>query len=186
MNVLIIDNYDSFVYNIVQIVRKAGHHVDLVENDRSCAVDPGKYDRVIISPGPGNPNNTSDRGSTLDLLKKIKKVPVLGICFGHQLLALALGAEVRQGTAVRHGEIDTIRHNGDSLYRDVPEEFRAVRYHSLVVEKSNSIAIDSVSLTDGTIMGFHSKDRMLYGVQFHPESYYTEFGERILNNFLVM
>ncbi len=186
MNVLIVDNYDSFVFNIVQIVKKMGHKVTLVENDRLVGVDINAYSKAIIAPGPGNPNNENDRGSTLELLLKNRNAQVLGICFGHQLLALYLGARVKLGGNIRHGEIDTLRHNGNSLYRDIPEEFRAVRYHSLVVEKSGGIIVDSVSTTDRTIMGFHSRDRRIYGVQFHPESYYTESGEKIIENFLVM
>ncbi len=186
MNVLIVDNYDSFVYNIVQIVKKLGHEVTLVQNDRISGIDPDRFDRVIISPGPGNPNDTGDRGNTLEFLAKLGNRKVLGVCFGHQLLAMYLGAKVKLGSTIRHGEIDTLRHNGTPLYRNVPREFRAVRYHSLTVERSEDIVVDSVSLTDGSVMGFHSRDNRIHGVQFHPESYYTEFGEDIIGNFLVI
>lgn len=186
MNVLIVDNYDSFVYNIVQIVKKLGHRVEVIENDRIGEIAGMDFDKVIISPGPGDPNNIQDRGRTIELLKKIGSKKTLGICFGHQLIALSLGARVKLGPTIRHGEIDTLRHNGGALYRNVPKEFHAVRYHSLIVEESDQIVVDSVSTTDGTVMGFHSRDNRMFGVQFHPESYYTEFGENIIRNFLVM
>lgn len=186
MIVLIVDNYDSFVYNIVQIVRKAGHTVELVENDRVDEIEVERFDRIIISPGPGDPNRSSDRGRTLELLARAGKRKVLGICFGHQLIAISLGATVKISPTIRHGEIDTLRHNGGILYRNVPERFKAVRYHSLTVEQSGNLIIDSVSMSDGTVMGFHSRDGRMHGVQFHPESYYTEFGENIIRNFLVI
>lgn len=186
MNILIVDNYDSFVYNIVQIVSKLGHNVRLVENDHLNTISIENYDRIIISPGPGDPNNEEDRGNTLELLRKAGNRKTLGICFGHQLLAMFLGAKVKLGTSIRHGEIDILKHNGNPLYVGVPERFRAVRYHSLIVEESNGIIVDSVSTTDGSVMGFHSSDNKIFGVQFHPESYYTEFGEYIIRNFTVI
>ncbi|MCL4335207.1 MAG: aminodeoxychorismate/anthranilate synthase component II [Candidatus Thermoplasmatota archaeon] len=184
MNVLVIDNYDSFVYNIVQAIGKLGHDVTLRENDDLNDVDPNEYARIIISPGPGNPTNPHDRGDVLEFLSKSVNAKVLGICFGHQLLAHHLGGEIKLGRVIRHGEIDLIRHFGGSMYRNIPEKFSAVRYHSLVVDAVPGAVIDSVSITDGQIMGFHSTDGKYYGIQFHPESYYTEYGERLISNFL--
>lgn len=184
MNVLIIDNYDSFVYNIVQAVKKLGHSVYLAENDSLDSIDPSGFQRIIISPGPGNPKNPSDRGRTLEFLKRAEGIKVLGICFGHQLLAYHLGGDIRQGRVIRHGEIDLIRHFGGRMYKEIPEEFSAVRYHSLVVRASEEMIVDALSVTDGQIMGFHSRDGQYHGIQFHPESYYTQYGERIISNFL--
>lgn len=185
MNVLIIDNYDSFVYNIAQIVKKLGHNVEIISNDELSDTDNGKYQRFIISPGPGNPMRKSDRGYLLEFLSRHRNSRILGICFGHQVIAMFLGGRIRLGEKIRHGEIDLIRHYNFDLYRGIPETFSAVRYHSLVSEKSDGMIIDSVSLSDGTIMGFHSADGSMWGVQFHPESYYSEFGEKLLQNFLV-
>ena len=184
MKVLIIDNYDSFVYNIKQAVEALGHSVEMKENDRVKGIDVNEADAIIISPGPGNPKYTRDRGSTTEVLELGRK-RVLGICFGHQLLATMLGCNVRRAESIKHGEIDTIRHFSSPLYRDVPEEFSAVRYHSLVIDPSASIIVDSIAKSDNSIMGFHTADNKTFGIQFHPESHFTEYGDRIIRNFLV-
>ena len=146
MKVLIIDNYDSFVYNIKQAVEVIGHKAEIIENDMVSVDDVKDADAIIISPGPGNPKYTRDRGSTPDVLILGTK-RVLGICFGHQLLATMLGCNVRRAESIKHGEIDTIRHFSSPLYRDVPEEFRAVRYHSLVIDPSASFTSSTLTMS---------------------------------------
>ncbi len=186
MRVLIINNYDSFVYNIVQAVQKTGAEVDVVENDRVGRLrDLGVYSSAIVSPGPGNPVNKSDRGDIVDFLSRFEK-SILGICFGHQLLAYYLGSGIRRSERVMHGDVDRIEHSGGPLYKGVPRSFKAIRYHSLEIEPSDGVVVDSRSTSDGAVMGFHTPDQRLFGIQFHPESYYSEFGETILGNFLVM
>lgn len=185
MKVLIINNYDSFVFNIVQAIEKSGVKVDVVENDRISRLgDLSSYSSAIISPGPGNPSNPSDRGEIFQFLDNFKEKKVLGICFGHQVLAHYLGSNIKRSSKVMHGDVDSISHHGSSLYRGVPKKFKAIRYHSLEIEPGDGISIDSVSDSDKAVMGFHSRDGFLHGIQFHPESYYSEYGETILNNFL--
>lgn len=183
MQVLIIDNYDSFVYNIKQAIEKLGHSVRVIENDRLTDSDLRGAERVIVSPGPGNPLNEKDRGLT-DRVLRIGESKVLGICFGHQLLGMMLGCKIRIASQIRHGEIDRIRHEASPLYLGIPETFDAVRYHSLVIEANDRIIVDALSLSDGSIMGFHTPDMMVFGIQYHPESFYTPSGEKILENFL--
>ena len=138
----------------------------------------------MISPGPGNPEIQSDRGETVEFLENSQPRKVLGICFGHQLLGFYLGSRIKLAGKVHHGYVDTIRHTGGKLYRNVPAEFKAIRYHSLVIEEEPSIVVDAVSSSDGSVMGFHSEDGRMYGIQFHPESYYSEHGLSVLENFL--
>lgn len=187
MKVLMIDNYDSFVYNIVQAIEKYGVSVDVVENDRISEIgDLGQYSAAIISPGPGNPLNESDRGDIFSFIDQFRGGKILGICFGHQVLAHYLGSGIKQSEAVVHGEVDLVSHTDSILYRNVPETFNAIRYHSLEIEPSDSIEVDSRSMTDGAVMGFHSRHGKMFGIQFHPESFYSEHGETILQNFLMI
>ncbi|MGP6207560.1 anthranilate synthase component II [Cuniculiplasma sp. SKW3] len=183
MKLLFVNNHDSFVYNIVQIAGNLGYDLDVRMNEDLNGVDPEKYDRVIISPGPGNPQNPRDRGQIMELLKRCINVKVLGICFGHQTIGYFLGSEINVMAKPLHGEIDTIVHNESPLYRNIPERFRAVRYHSLTVKPSERLIVDAVSGRDGSVMGFHDKEKQFFGIQYHPESYYTEFGENIIRNF---
>ncbi|MCL4330514.1 MAG: aminodeoxychorismate/anthranilate synthase component II [Candidatus Thermoplasmatota archaeon] len=182
MKTLLVNNYDSFVYNIVQVVRKLGFAVDVVENDRLDAHT--YYDRVILSPGPGNPLVKEYRGNVMEFLKANNYGKVLGICFGHQTIGIYLGSNVRLSHSLMHGEIDTIENSGDLLFRGLPTKLRAVRYHSLVIDRSPEISVDAVSERDGEIMGFHDHGERYFGVQFHPESFYTDNGERIIRNFM--
>ena len=187
MRVLIINNYDSFVYNIVQAVQKAGAQVDVVENDRVDEIkNLDEYSAAIISPGPGNPMNSKDRGDVFKFIDTFQRKKILGICFGHQVLAYYLGSRIKQSKAVMHGEVDDITHSGGPLYRNVPARFRSARYHSLEVDPGEGIVVDSRSASDGAVMGFHSAKGKMFGIQFHPESFYSEHGETILQNFLVM
>ncbi|MCL4451780.1 MAG: aminodeoxychorismate/anthranilate synthase component II [Candidatus Thermoplasmatota archaeon] len=183
MQVLIIDNYDSFVFNIKQAVEKLGHSARLVENDRVTTSDIHEADRIIISPGPGNPLLEGDRGLT-DRVLKLGEHKVLGICFGHQLLGMMLGCNIRIADRIMHGEIDHIKHETSPLYSGIPDVFEAVRYHSLVIDPCERVIVDAVSLSDGSIMGFHTPDMNVFGIQYHPESFYTREGEAIIRNFL--
>ena len=183
MQMLMIDNHDSFVYNIRQYYESVGVHTRIVSNDSVTVRDVKDADLIVISPGPGNPENTEDTGK-IEEMSDLTDKKVLGICFGHQFLGMILGSRIRKSGKPMHGEIDRIRHYGGSLYEGVPDEFKAVRYHSLVIEPADSIIIDAVSVSDHEIMGFHSSLGALYGVQYHPESFYTRQGKVILKNFL--
>ncbi len=185
MKVMVIDNHDSFVYNIVDMIRRTGAEVELFENDG--LPDPAyaaKFKFLVISPGPGNPLNPGDRGNTLDFISKTEFKKILGICFGHQLLGYHLGSGIYRTDRLYHGEVDTISNLGGGILKAISGNFHAVRYHSLAITPSSAITVDAVSSTDGTIMAFHSKDERIYGIQFHPESYYSEFGDIIIREFL--
>ena len=184
MKLLVVNNHDSFVYNIIQILGKLGNSYDVVNNEDADKVNIEKYEKIIISPGPGTPLNASDRGNVDILLDMAVDQDILGVCFGHQLLGMRMGSEIRVMEEPMHGEIDVMVHSDSPLYYGIPEKFHAVRYHSLAISGTDHIVVDCVSEKDGAIMGFHSMDMKRFGVQFHPESYYSEYGEKIISNFL--
>lgn len=186
MKVLMIDNYDSFVNNLVDYMRQEGVEVHVVPNDMLSSIDHEEYHAVVISPGPGNPMNPQDRGQIAEFFGKLENKKVLGICFGHQILAMLLGSKIKVSRKIYHGEVDTISNDGYGVFRDLPNRINVTRYHSLVVEPSENIVVDAVSETDGSVMAFHSVGGNITGLQFHPESYYSEFGHEILRNFLEM
>ncbi|WP_393971735.1 aminodeoxychorismate/anthranilate synthase component II [Oxyplasma meridianum] len=186
MKVLMIDNYDSFVNNLVDYIRQEGADVHVVTNDRLSDIDPEKYQAVVISPGPGNPLNPCDRGEIMEFFPLLKGKKVLGICFGHQILAMMLGSKIKISQKIYHGEVDRISNDGYGVFRNLPGQINVARYHSLVVEPSENIIVDAVSESDGNVMAFHSASGNITGLQFHPESYYSEFGHEILRNFLEM
>ena len=180
--ILIIDNYDSFTYNIYQYIASPDLQVDIKTNDKLA--NAGKYDGYIISPGPGNPVRIEDRGNLYEFIDNNRESKFLGVCFGNQILGYYLGCDIVLAKRIMHGQPDTIRHSHSLLYNGIPEKFTAIRYHSLVLSGGNEIVVDALSETDGEIMGFHSKDGRFYGVQFHPESYYSDYGKTIFKNFV--
>lgn len=186
MKLLIIDNYDSFVYNIVQYVGEMGIEPEIRKNDNLESLANTQFDKIIISPGPGTPENMKDRGEILDFIRCQKNAKVLGVCFGHQLLGLISGSTIYRMDKQLHGELDTMQHFDSPLYDGIPQEFRAVRYHSLAVEGNGNLVVDCRSKSDGSVMGFHTEDKKFFGIQYHPESFYSEFGKEILTNFMVM
>jgi len=187
--VLIIDNYDSFVYNLVHVLAELGARSLVVRNDEITVEGALRLrpDRVIISPGPGSPLNPRDVGVSPALVREAARrdIPVLGVCMGHQVVAAAYGARIRRAKRIMHGKTDTVVHYGGPLYRGVPREFTAMRYHSLVAdEPPEELEVTARSKTDGEIMGLRHRDHPVHGVQFHPESIGTPEGPRILRNFL--
>ncbi len=186
MTLLIIDNYDSFVYNIVQYIGEMGYEFEIRRNDDLGDLDHKNFEKIILSPGPGNPEIPADRGEVLEFLKLHKNAKILGICFGHQLLGLASGSKIIRMKRQYHGELDSMKHGESALYTNIPEVFTAIRYHSLSITASEKIVIDCFSQSDQSVMGFHSKDDKYFGIQFHPESFYSEYGRQILSNFMVM
>ncbi|MDP8023699.1 MAG: aminodeoxychorismate/anthranilate synthase component II [Conexivisphaerales archaeon] len=185
---LIIDNYDSFVYNIAQYVGELGSTAIVVRNDEISvkAVERINPDRIIISPGPGSPERKEDSGIVIDLIRVIgRRVPLLGICFGHQAIGVAYGAKMKSAKKIMHGKIDKIRHLSNSpIYQGINSEFTATRYHSLVLyDVIDPLEVDAISLDDNEIMGIHHKEYRIYGTQFHPESIGTSVGKKILYNF---
>jgi anthranilate synthase component 2 len=180
--ILIIDNFDSFVYNIYQYISSPDVHVDVKTNNDIQNVE--GYDGYIISPGPGNPENPDDRGNLYEFIDRNRSSKFLGVCFGNQILGYYLGSDIVLSKRLMHGQPDIIVHGDSQLYTNIPEKFTAIRYHSLVLAGSKNIIVDAHSQSDNEIMGFHSRDGRFFGVQFHPESYYSEYGKIIFKNFI--
>lgn len=185
MECLFIDNHDSFSYNVIQLLQKQNYEVTIIQNTDDLA-EKIDFKKIIISPGPGSPENKMDLGNIFRLIEKSKNSKFLGICFGHQALGKYLGCQITTLSRPYHGEVDTIKHLDSPIYRNIPSTFRAIRYHSLVILENSNIIVDAISLSDNSIMGFHSRDGKFYGVQFHPESFYSEYGDDILKNFMDM
>lgn len=184
--ILVIDNYDSFVYNLVHYVEDFGMAAEVHRND-SLSVDEAlrlKPRAVILSPGPRTPTQA---GICLDLLAQAPKhLPMFGVCLGHQAMGQAFGGEVVQAREIMHGKVSQVRHQGRGLFRGVPSPFGATRYHSLAVKRDTVPACLSIDAEtdDGEVMGLSHNTRPLFGVQFHPESIASEHGHAIIGNFL--
>jgi anthranilate synthase component 2 len=185
--VLMIDNYDSFTYNIVQYCRELGADLKIVRNDEVDVDDIKKMqpEKIIISPGPATPK---EAGISLSVIKEFGGViPILGICLGHQAIAMAYGCDIVKAKNLMHGKTSVIHIDKRSiLFKDIPDEFIATRYHSLVVQKPNlnDITITAHSTDDNEIMALEINNKKIYGVQFHPESIMSEYGYKIIDNFL--
>ncbi|MDD5399911.1 MAG: aminodeoxychorismate/anthranilate synthase component II [Sulfurimonas sp.] len=186
--ILMIDNYDSFTYNIVQYCRELGADLKIIRNDEMSVeeIEALKPEKIIISPGPATPD---DAGVTLEVIKHFKdKVPILGICLGHQSIAQAFGAKVVRAKNMMHGKTSTMKRTKEcALFNDIPKEFIATRYHSLIVDKEslpNAVEPTAFSSDDDEIMALKIKDKEIYGVQFHPESIMSQYGHEMIGNFL--
>ncbi|MHB1660502.1 MAG: anthranilate synthase component II [bacterium] len=185
--ILVIDNYDSFTYNIVQYIGELGYDNVVFRNDAINISDIAKMnpEKIVISPGPKSP---TEAGITVDVIKSFySKIPILGVCLGHQAIGYAFGAKIMRAKNVMHGKVSSIKHDSSFIYKDVPSPFEATRYHSLVVGAGNLpeiITVTAISLDDNEIMGLEIKGHKVYGVQFHPESVLTAYGKQIINNFL--
>ncbi len=186
--ILMIDNYDSFTYNIVQYCMQLGANLKVIRNDELSIKEIEKLNpsKIIISPGPSTPDNA---GICLELIKHFAdKLPILGICLGHQSIAQVFGGKIIRAKNMMHGKTSKIKVIKDTvLFKDIPKEFIQTRYHSLSVQKDNlpkNIIITSLSLDDNEIMSLEIKDKQIYAVQFHPESIMSQYGHEILNNFL--
>ena len=184
--ILVIDNYDSFTYNIVQFLGQMGADIQVVRNDE-VTLDEIKAlapTHIVVSPGPGTPD---DGGVSLDVIRELgATTPVLGVCLGHQCIGQAYGGIVHRAGRLMHGKVSDVYHNGDGLFAGLPNPFVATRYHSLIVEEDTlPDVLEITARTDqGEIMGLRHKHYPVYGVQFHPESVLTECGPQILQNFL--
>ena len=183
---LIIDNYDSFTYNLVQYLGELGEEVVVYRNDAIDITEIKKLkpERIVISPGPCTPK---EAGVSVEIIKRISpKIPTLGVCLGHQCIAVAFGGEVVRADRVVHGKPSTIRHNGKTIYEGVPNPFTAGRYNSLLVKRDNlpSCLEITAETSDDKVMGIRHKKYPIEGVQFHPESIMTPAGKEILRNFL--
>ena len=184
--IAMIDNYDSFTYNLVQYLGELGAEVRVWRNDEISvdALAGLAPERIVLSPGPCTPK---EAGITLELLERLSgKIPILGVCLGHQAIGQAFGGRVVRAKQVMHGKVSRIRHDGQGVFSGVPDDFVATRYHSLVIERESlpdCLAL-SAQAEDGEIMGVRHRALAVEGVQFHPEALLTEHGHRILDNFL--
>jgi anthranilate synthase/aminodeoxychorismate synthase-like glutamine amidotransferase len=186
MKILLIDNYDSFTFNLYHYISSLGIKVDVVRNDKITANDikKNKYNRIIISPGPGNPNQS---GNCINILKSLhKEIPFLGVCLGHQIIGQVFGSKIIQANKLMHGKISKIKSKKIGILKNLPKTFEATRYHSLIIDKitlSDNLKI-TAETEEGLIMGVQHKVYNIHGVQFHPESIKTKLGIKILKNFV--
>jgi anthranilate synthase component 2 len=183
--ILMIDNYDSFTYNLVQMLMTAGAEVEVVRNDAASveALLARAPEGIVLSPGPGRPE---DAGVCLELLRRRARVPLLGVCLGHQALGMAFGATVDRAPRLMHGKTSPVRHQDVGIFAGLPDPFEATRYHSLEVKEPTLPAeLEPLAWADdGTLMGMRHRDLPYWGVQFHPESVLTASGPHLLGNFL--
>lgn len=183
--IAVIDNYDSFTYNLVQYLGELGAEIAVYRNDAITAeaVLERTPSHIIISPGPGTPDQA---GISCELIAKCHDIPLLGVCLGHQAIGQVFGGVVKRAEQLMHGKVSLIEHDGKSLYQGIAGAFKAARYHSLIVEKESLPACLEITAqtADGVIMGLRHKEYPIEGVQFHPESIITEHGKLILKNFL--
>ncbi len=184
--ILVIDNYDSFVFNLVQYLEQLGAQCTVVRNDEVAPEAADQYDGVLISPGPGTPESAGISIATIKRAAETKK-PLLGVCLGHQALAAAYGATVNRAPELLHGKTSQISHDGSGVFKNLPSPFTATRYHSLAIDETT--LPDDLVITgrseSGVVMSVRHKNLPIHGVQFHPESVLTEHGHHLLANWLV-
>ena len=184
--IILIDNYDSFTFNLYHYLSSLKVNVDVIRNDHINSIEilKKRYDKIVISPGPGNPNQS---GNCLKIVKSLyKKIPILGVCLGHQIIGQVFGSKIVQAKRLMHGKTSKIISKRTGVLKNLPKKFDATRYHSLIIErKSLSKDLEITAETnDGLIMGVRHKKYNVHGVQFHPESIKTKLGIKILKNFI--
>jgi para-aminobenzoate synthetase component 2 len=184
--ILVIDNYDSFTFNLVQYLGEMGQDLKVYRNDAITVdeIEGLAPDRIVISPGPGRPENS---GIIIQAIKRLSgKIPILGVCLGHQAIGAAFGGDVISAPQIMHGKTSDIFHDGRTIFEGLPDPFRATRYHSLVVSPDTlpRCLMVSAKTEDGVIMGLRHREMVVEGVQFHPESILTDAGKNLLSNFV--
>ena len=183
---LMIDNYDSFVYNLVRYFNELDEEIEVYRNDKIDLdfIESKNYDGIVISPGPKNPK---EAGMSLEIIERFKgKIPILGICLGHQCIGHAFGGEIIKGRVPMHGKISVVNHKNEGVFKNLNNPLKVTRYHSLVISKENipDELIVTAESEDGCVMGIQHKTYPIYGVQFHPEAHLTEQGHELLKNFI--
>ncbi len=188
--IFLLDNYDSFTFNLYQYLRELGAEVEVVRNDQTTVaavaarVESGEIEKVVLSPGPCTPK---EAGISVPLITALAgRVPILGVCLGHQAIGAAFGGDVVQAPSLMHGKTSMVHHRGQGVFRNLPTPFEAIRYHSLVVDRATlpSVLEVTAETPDGLVMGFRHVELDIQGVQFHPESIMTKPGKELLANFL--
>lgn len=184
--ILMIDNYDSFTYNLVQYLGELGADIEVYRNNKITIreIEKIKPDKIVISPGPGTPEKA---GISVDLVRAFAgKIPILGVCLGHQSIGYAFGGKIVHAKKLMHGKASTIQHDGKTIFKNIPNPFEAIRYHSLAIKKDTLPADFKITAEseDKEIMGIRHNKYFLEGIQFHPESIMTKVGKDILKNFL--
>ena len=187
MKILLIDNYDSFTYNLFHYISKIKNNVEVIRNDKidGKTVLRKKYDKIVISPGPGNPDQA---GNCLKIVKEVyKKIPILGVCLGHQIIGQVFGGKIIKAKNLMHGKTSKIKHYKRGLFKNITNNFQATRYHSLIVDRKNfpKDLIITAETKNKTIMALMHKYHNIHGFQFHPESISTTLGMKLIKNFLI-
>ena len=186
MKIILIDNYDSFTFNLYHYISKFCQNVDVVRNDKinSKEILKKKYNKIVISPGPGNPDQAGNCLSIVDDL--YKKIPILGVCLGHQIIGQVFGGKIINAKNLMHGKTSKIRHNKTGLFKNIRNNFEATRYHSLVVDRNKfpKKLLITAETKNKTIMGLMHKEYDIHGFQFHPESISTKVGMKLIKNFI--
>ena len=188
MKILLIDNYDSFTFNLYHYLSSLRTKVEVIRNDKitSKEIIKKKYDRLVISPGPGNPNQA---GNCINIVRALyKKIPILGVCLGHQIIGQVFGSSIIEAKRLMHGKTSLILSKKIGILENAPNNFEATRYHSLIVDKKNfsKDLLITAETKDGVIMGLMHKKYNVHGVQFHPESIKTPIGLKLLKNFIII
>ena len=186
MKILLIDNYDSFTYNLFHYISKLNKNVEVIRNDKidGKTILRKKFHKIVISPGPGNPNQA---GNCLKIVKEVyKKIPILGVCLGHQIIGQVFGGKIIHAKNLMHGKTSKIKHNKMGLFKNIKKNFEATRYHSLVVDRKKfpKTLIITAETRNKTIMGLMHKEYNIHGFQFHPESINTKVGMKLIKNFI--
>jgi anthranilate synthase component 2 len=186
MKIILIDNYDSFTFNLYHYLSSLNTKVDVIRNDKitSNQILKKKYDKIVISPGPGNPNQS---GNCIKIVKSLyKKIPILGVCLGHQIIGQVFGGKIVNAKYLMHGKTSLIKHFKKGLFKDIENNFKATRYHSLIVDRKKfpKNLIITAETKNKTIMGLMHKDYNIHGFQFHPESISTKVGMKLIKNFI--
>jgi anthranilate synthase/aminodeoxychorismate synthase-like glutamine amidotransferase len=187
MKILLIDNYDSFTYNLFHYISKINNNVDVVRNDKidGKTILKKKYSKLVISPGPGNPNQA---GNCLKIVKDVhRKISILGVCLGHQIIGQVFGSKIIKAKNLMHGKTSKIKHIKKGLFKNIKNNFEATRYHSLVVDRKtlSKDLIITAETKNRTIMGLMHKEYNIHGFQFHPESISTKVGMKLIKNFII-
>ena len=182
--IVVIDNYDSFTYNLVQYLGELGEEPRVFRNDKTTieSIDESRPDRIVISPGPGVPSKAGISEEVVEYFHG--KIPILGVCLGHQAIAEVFGGRIVPAPKLMHGKVSRIHHDGRTIFKDLPPDFSATRYHSLMVDNLPDTLEITATTDDGVVMGVRHRDGSTEGIQFHPESILTEAGHELLSKFL--